>query len=271
MVFIVCVGFHLCVCSMWIKARAVAFSSRWDGTVNTRMVVHKMTKYTSRFYIIFSIKRDKTGLVLLKRQRKHYLVGRPVPFCPILSRLVPCQIPWVTCSILHTPVSSCPADPIRNPLFCFSIPGIYSLLPRPKMFKVNLETLALMAAPMEELLAPDSECDNNAVEEGAPSNRQVSTPGISKVPTAETSAPPGPGSGSGRASGAPSVHPSLRQEGKDGVPTAAQIGARDTVAASVCPQLELLGDLSRSVGHGEAALVCSTLLRDEARTTETLR
>lgn len=139
------------------------------------------------------------------------------------------------------------------------------------MFKVNLETLALLAAPMEELLSPDGDDDNNAAEVGAPSNRQVSTPGVSEVPTTASYAPSGPGTGSRGASGAPSVHPSLRPEGKDGVPTATQIGARDTVAASVCPQLELLGDLSRSVGHGEAALVCSTLLRDEARTTETLR
>lgn len=139
------------------------------------------------------------------------------------------------------------------------------------MFKVNLETLALLAAPVEELLYPESDDDNNAAEEGAPSNRPVSTPGVSEAPTTVSYAPSGPGTGSRGASGVPSAHPSLRPEGEGGVPTAAQIGARDTVAASVCPQLELLGDLSRSVGHGEAALVCSTLLRDETRTTETLR
>lgn len=53
--------------------------------------------------------------------------------------------------------------------------------------------------------------------------------------------------------------------------TAAQRRASAVMAAPVHQQLELLGDLSRAVGHGEAALVCASLLRDEAGAKDTLR
>ena len=126
------------------------------------------------------------------------------------------------------------------------------------MFKVTVETLALLAAPAEELSRVD---DNGAVDSaGSFSRRPVSTTGSRGGPSKGSEVSLAPGVVNEETPGAPSS-----------APTTAQLKARATVAASVSPQLVLLGDLSRSVGHGEAALVCASLLRDEARAVETLR
>lgn len=67
----------------------------------------------------------------------------------------------------------------------------------------------------------------------------------------------------------------------DGMPTASEQQQTHVQAAAaavshhaasvVRPQLVLLGDLSRAVGHGEAALLCASLLRDEEGAVGILR
>lgn len=87
---------------------------------------------------------------------------------------------------------------------------------------------------------------------------------------------PGPAAAAGASvSTSPSLAPSA-----DATPTETeqqQAHAQAAAAAShhaafvVRPQLVLLGDLSRAVGHGEAALVCASLLRDEEGAVTILR
>lgn len=126
------------------------------------------------------------------------------------------------------------------------------------MFKVSVGILALLAAPAGDAdpTLPESDAGDNAGSAVPPAPPSAArTAGKSAV---------GFGDGSGTAANrSPSDDSSAT--------TAAQRRAQAALAASVRPQLELLGDLCQAVGHGEAALVCASLLRDEAMATATLR
>lgn len=127
------------------------------------------------------------------------------------------------------------------------------------MFKVSVGILALLAAPAEDAdpTLPEIDEGDNTASGVPPAPSSVgTTAGQSAVSVGD-----GPGS---TAKLAPS-------DDSDAATAAAQRRAQAALAASVRPQLELLGDLCRAVGHGEAALVCASLLRDEAMATVTLR
>lgn len=152
-----------------------------------------------------------------------------------------------------------------------------------EMFKVPVGTLALLAEPAGQRppcgderapaadapLPPDTP---SPTAQGRPQTAPATTTLASSGPAAAVAAP---AAGTGGGSGAPGVAATsmstpAQVEGGSRL-TAAQRRASAVMAAPVRQQLELLGDLSRAVGHGEAALVCASLLRDEAGAKSTLR
>lgn len=127
------------------------------------------------------------------------------------------------------------------------------------MFKVSVGILALLAAPAEDAdpTLPESDAGDHA-------GSGVVPPAPPSAARTEEQSAAGFGDGPGTAG--------KRSPSDDsGATTAAQRRAQAALAASVRPQLELLGDLCQAVGHGEAALVCASLLRDEAMAMATLR
>lgn len=122
------------------------------------------------------------------------------------------------------------------------------------MFKISVGNLALTAAPAGEHLS-EEEYNNKNADAVGPARPVLTT--SASTSSAPASAVSDPACNGGNLGAAPVAPP-------------ATAGGQHT-AVSVRPQLELLGDLCRAVGHGEAALVCASLLRDEAGTVATLR
>lgn len=110
------------------------------------------------------------------------------------------------------------------------------------MFKVSVGTLAMLAAPADQH------------DELPPRPAEAGGGGDSAAAAADSTGGGDDGGGGGDSGG----------------PASAQQRALAGLSASVRPQLELLGDLSRAVGHAEATLVCASLLRDAAGATATL-
>lgn len=150
------------------------------------------------------------------------------------------------------------------------------------MFKVPVGTLALLAEPSGQRppcgderapaadapLPPDT---SSPTAQGRPQTAPATTALASSGPAAAVAAPAA-GTGGGGAPGVAATSMSMPAQVEGGSRlTAAQRRASAVMAAPVRQQLELLGDLSRAVGHGEAALVCASLLRDEAGAKNTLR
>ena len=153
---------------------------------------------------------------------------------------------------------------------------------RAQMFKMPVGTLVLLAEPAGQRppCGDESAPSANApLPPDAPSTTAQGRPQTAPATTTPASlgaavavTAPAAGSGGGGASGAAatSTGKTMQVEGGSRL-TAAQRRASAVMAAPVHQQLELLGDLSRAVGHGEAALVCASLLRDEAGAKDTLR
>lgn len=124
------------------------------------------------------------------------------------------------------------------------------------MFKLSVGTLALLAAPAgQQQEAPAPPLEGVAGEGGGGSHASAAD---------STAVPP---------QGTPASLPHSDEQANGGGgagPTAAQQRALSALSVTVRAQLELLGDLSRAVGHAETALVCASLLRDAAGATATL-
>ena len=148
---------------------------------------------------------------------------------------------------------------------------------RGQMFKVPVGTLALLAAPTGQRLpcgderapAADAPLPPDTPSPTAQARPQMARAASSGATAAVAAPAAGTGDGGG-ASGAAATSTPTQVEGGSR-PKAAQRRASAVTAAPVRQQLELLGDLSQAVGHGEAALVCASLLRDEAGAKTTLR
>ena len=156
------------------------------------------------------------------------------------------------------------------------------------MFKVPVGTLALLAEPAGQTssrghestpavgdasLSPPDPNPLSPTARGQPGTAppaRVTPAPASSGPAAKVAAS-AVGTSSGASGATATSTPTSAQLGGGSRPTAAQRRASAVMAAPVRQQLELLGDLSRAVGHGEAALVCASLLRDEAGAKQTLR
>ena len=120
------------------------------------------------------------------------------------------------------------------------------------MLKVSVGTLALLAAPADQQ------------QETPPPPPAMGAAGEATPPLQppQSDSQGGGDGGGGDAGGG--------DDGDIKWPMRARQGAFAGLSASVRSQLELLGDLSRAVGHAEAALVCASLLVDAADATATL-
>ncbi|CAM9958687.1 unnamed protein product [Ectocarpus sp. 13 AM-2016] len=128
-----------------------------------------------------------------------------------------------------------------------------------EMFKVSVGTLAQLAAPagqqqqqQQRETPPLADSSSAVLPPGTPPATDI--PGSSSAPNSTSSGREGGGSDGGGV----------------GPTSAARQRELSALSASVRPQLELLGDLSRAVGHAEAALVSASLLRDMAGATAIL-
>lgn len=145
------------------------------------------------------------------------------------------------------------------------------------MFKVSAGTLCLLAAPAEEQ-KPRPEGDTAGADILLPSGVPSTTAEEGQVGATASDLAAG--------NVIPTTAPAPAREGRPGsevaplcwqgknrrrAPTAVRRRAHAALVATVRPQLELLAGLSRAVGHGEAALVCASILRDEAGAMATLR
>ena len=118
------------------------------------------------------------------------------------------------------------------------------------MLKVSVGTLALLAAPADQ----QQETPPPAVGAAGEATPPLQPP--------QSDSQGGGDGGGGDAGGG--------DDGDNKWPMRARQGAFAVLSASVRSQLELLGDLSRVIGHAEAALVCASLLVDAADATATL-
>lgn len=123
------------------------------------------------------------------------------------------------------------------------------------MFKVSVGTLALLAAPAGQQL-------------------ELPPPPSPPLPGEETVNYDNDGDNNNNSHARAAAGSALVEDdgtsGGGGLKPAAQQRALSAPSASVRPQLELLRDLSRAVGHAETALVCASLLRDMAGATAML-
>ena len=121
------------------------------------------------------------------------------------------------------------------------------------MLKVSVGTLALLAAPADQ-----------QQETPPPPPPQPAGAAGEAIPPLQPPQSDSEGGGDGTGGGGGG------DDGDNNGPMRARQRALAGLSASVRSQLELHGDLSRAVGHAEAALVCASLLRDAAGATATL-
>ncbi|CAM9363341.1 unnamed protein product, partial [Ectocarpus sp. 6 AP-2014] len=124
-----------------------------------------------------------------------------------------------------------------------------------EMFKVSVGTLAQLAAPAGQQQQQQQQPETPPLADSSSAVLSPGTPPVTEIPGS---------------SSAPNSSSSGREGGGGGLTSAARQRALSALSASVRPQLELLGDLSRAVGHVEAALVSASLLRDMAGATAIL-
>lgn len=176
-------------------------------------------------------------------------------------------------------IESC-GIPSERPLH---VPSSFPL--RAQMFKTSVGTLALVAAPpdanpVHEDKLSTAPADATSMDAHLRTGTMLTADDRPEHPDAggrrvSKSSSSASGAGIVAVDAVPSTRSSWSEQDSGGdrglPPQAPPLRARASLAALVRPQLELLADLSRAVGHGEAALTCASLLRDEGGVTATLR